>query len=208
VLVFLVSWRSQLAGWRTETLQQLVQAETEGAEMIARALPRVSSSGLQHLLAKQLRDEQSHAAMFAGRWRALASHEAAIAGNALAENAVASGPLDEITLVAYLEVQERRALDILHTYVTLFDGDAETIEALQCSLRDEHYHAAWTHRQLERWSEAGKRAEVQAARQEAARVDRRAFRLQLVQFLRVLPRLLRAGIAPPFGGLKPAPTTS
>lgn len=202
ILIFLVRWRSQQAGWRRETLGQLVRAEEEGADLIEQALPRVTSAGLQKLLIKHLRDERNHASRFAARYKALALGSLSGCPH---RKVIFSKPVDEITLVAYLAKQERRALDILRAYVDLFAGDPETVKAIQSSLCDEEYHAAWTQRQLERWIEAGKNIEVEKAMRAAESIDQQAFRKQCWQFVKILPGLLWAGVLPPSKQLKPAP---
>lgn len=204
IILYLVRWRSNLPGWRLETMARLVSSEVEGIRIIEQVLPGVSDPGIRKILEKHLDDERRHANVFFERYSALLAVSQFKQVKPPPPQTL-STHMNLLTLVAYLETQEARAVPLLELYTRLYAGDSETIEVLKRNIRDEKFHATWTHRQLEQWIGEGKEREVYRARQMAKAIDRRAFWMQLAAFSRALPRLLINGKWPPFFSTKPAP---
>lgn len=204
IILFFVRWRSSLPGWRLETMARLVTSEVEGIRIIEQVLPTVQNPGIRKILVKHLDDERRHATVFSERYKVLlaaseSNHVKPPPPEFFAQN------MTLLSLVAYLEVQEARAIPLLELYTRLYAGDSDTVDVLNRNIRDEKFHATWTYRQLEQWIEEGKRSEVHAARKKAKVIDRRAFWTQAWAFSRALPRLLAAGKLPPVFSTTAAP---
>ena len=107
--------------------------------------------------------------------------------------------------MAYLETQESRAIALLETYADLYEGDDDSVGWIRKNIKDEIFHATWTHLQLEHWVKDGLNEEVRQARVEANLVDRRAFWIQFCSFLRVMPALVLKGYLPPIFNKSPSP---
>jgi hypothetical protein len=201
---FLVRWRSRLPGWRVATMGVLTTSEREGVILLEAAVAGITDRRLRKLFSKHLVDERRHTAGF----HALFDKLQIEAGNEPGPPPPAR-PMSEkfsvIGLMAYLEVQELRGEQMMRVYRGLFEGDEESVAFIDSVLSDEHFHATYTHLQLERWVKEGLGNEVRAARAEARAVDRKAFGIQVARFLRVMPRLLLAGHLPPLFRSKPAP---
>ncbi len=204
IIIFLVRWRSQVPGWRIETMCRLTTSEIEGIRLIEGAIPKVSDVRMRKILHKHLEDERRHARVFGERFEALQKQ----AGLPVQPPpGVTPQPVQFtiLNLVAYLETQESRAIALLEAYQELYEGDDESVYWLKKNIKDERFHATWTHMQLERWIKEGHGEEVKRARAEANRVDRKAFWLQLFAFLKILPMLLLRGYLPPILKRVPAP---
>lgn len=204
IVLFLVRWRAQVPGWRIETMGRLTTSEIEGIRLIEAAIPRVSDLRMRKILDKHLDDERRHAKVFGERYEALQRE----AGMVIQPPPAVTPQKKRFTileLVAYLETQETRAIALLKTYAELYAGDDETVYWIEKNIKDEKFHATWTHHQLERWMKDDLREEVRIARAEAVRTDRRAFWMQLFAFLRVAPSLIVRGYLPPVFKRRPAP---
>jgi rubrerythrin len=204
IVLFMVRWRSQVPGWRVETMGRLVTSELEGIKLIEGAIPRVSDVRMRKILAKHLEDERRHHRVFNERYEALQLE----AGAEVQPPAPALGQkkrFNILELVAYLETQETRAIALLETYADLFEGDEESVHWIRRNIKDELFHATWTHMQLERWIKDGLVEEVRQARVEANLVDRRAFWIQFFSFLRVMPSLIARGYWPQIFTKSPSP---
>lgn len=188
VLARLIRWRSRLPGWRLETLGVLAATEADGVAMLDAAIPHVDDPELRELLSQHVHDESRHARAFAERLAELEA-ETGVRRRALPP-AHSAGELSTMEFLAYLEINEARAAQVLDVYRELFAGDPSTLRILDGVVEDERFHQAYTCEQLERWSREGLADEVARARRWARRVDRQAFRSQLLAFLGVAPRLL------------------
>lgn len=195
LILFLVRWRAQVPGWRIQTMAQLARSELDGIQVIESVVHEVSDRRIRLTLEKHLEDERRHAKVFSERLGALQRD----AGMQVAPPPPGKHDTQEfslLTLVAYLETQEARAIPLLETYAELYAGDEESVYWIEKNIADEVFHATWTHRQLERWIEEGRGPEVSKARAMARQLDRRAFWLQLFAFLKVAPRLIANGYLP------------
>jgi len=204
VVLYLVRWRAQMPGWRLETMARLVTSEVEGIKIIEQVLAQVVDPDIRRLLQKHLEDEYRHAQVFSQRYHQLLKE----AGQPLVDppSPVENlQPFSLLSLIAYLETQEARAIPLLLLYARLYEGDQETVDTILRNIRDEKFHAAWTHHQLELWIKEGRGEDVKRARQQAKNIDRQAFWMQCGGFLRTLPRLLARGVLPPISGFNPAP---
>jgi rubrerythrin len=204
IVLFMVRWRSQVPGWRIETMGRLTTSEIEGIKLIEGAIPRVSDGRMRKILAKHLDDERRHARVFGERYEAL-QREAGLEVQPPPRVTPQTKRFNILELVAYLETQESRAIALLETYVELFEGDDASVGWLRKNIKDELFHATWTHMQLERWIKDGLGEEVRKARVEANLVDRRAFWLQFFSFLRVMPSLIMRGYMPQIFKKSPSP---
>lgn len=201
--MFLVRWRSQLPGWRLATMARLVTAEVEGIRIIEQVLPQVTDAQIRKLLEKHLQDEYRHAKVFSDRYAAMLT-ESGRPWQSPPEPLPTLQAFNLLSLVAYLETQEARAITLLELYIELYAGDDETVEIIRRNTRDEKFHAAWTRLQLEKWIQEGKTQEVRHARRQALLIDRRGFWMQLLAFAKALPRILSHGAMPPLFRKKPA----
>lgn len=196
IIIYCVAWRSRVPGWRLSTMGRLVTSEQEGVLLIEGALGGLADDRLRKIFDRHLSDERRHESLFLARLVTM-QEEANV------EPAPPPTPVPQkkrpslLEAVAYLEIQEARAVALLAAYSDLFAGDDESVRALESASNDERYHAAWTHLQLERWAKEGMADEVESARANARKVDQRAFWAQLFGFLRVVPSLLFKGYLPP-----------
>ena len=203
-VLFMVRWRSRVPGWRIQTMGRLTTSEIEGIRLIEGALPKVSDLRMRKILEKHLEDERRHASVFGERYKCL-QEEAGLEVQTPPPAISQTKRFTILELVAYLEVQESRAIALLETYAELFEGDDKTVAHITRNIKDEKFHATWTHLQLERWIKEGLEREVKAARAEANRTDRRAFWMQFFSFIRVMPSLIVKGYMPQLFRKTPAP---
>lgn len=203
IIAYLVRWRSQLPGWRTDTMGVLTTSEREGVVLLESALAGITDPRLRKLFNKHLVDERRHTAGFHALYDKHQVREGRTPQSPPRARPMAK-KMSVVELLAYLEIQELRGEQLMRIYRRLFEGDEEATEFIDSVLRDEKFHATYTHLQLERWIEEGLGDHVRRARAEARSVDRRAFWAQVFRFLRVAPRLLAAGHPPPLR-IKPAP---
>jgi len=203
-VLFMVRWRSRVPGWRIQTMGRLTTSELEGIMLIESAIPKVSDERMRKILERHLEDERRHAAVFGDRYEQL-QRDAGVKVEPPPRPVPQSRKLTILELVAYLEVQEGRAIALLESYADLYEGDDATVTHIRRNIKDEKFHATWTHLQLERWIKEGLDEEVRLARAEARLTDRRAFWLQLFAFMRVLPSLLVRGYMPPLLTRQPSP---
>lgn len=203
-VLFMVRWRSRVPGWRIQTMGRLTTSELEGILLIEGAIPKVSDQRMRKILERHLEDERRHAAVFGDRYEQL-QRDAGRKIEPPPRPIPQSKKMTILELVAYLEIQEGRAIALLETYADLFEGDEASVTHIRRNIKDEKFHATWTHLQLERWIKDGLEKEVRMAREEARLTDRRAFWLQFFAFLRVLPSLLVRGYMPPVMTRQPAP---
>lgn len=194
---FMVRWASKQKTWRLQTMEVLVQSETEGIRLLEAALPAIGDDRLRKLVEQHLIDERRHAMGFAARFESLQKHAGIDPPRPVMSPGTQRMTLTLMELFAYLEVQELRGGQVLGVYRDLFVGDEESIAFIDSVVTDEKFHATYTHLQLERWVEEGLVEEVKSAREVARRIDRSAFRSQLASFARALPRLLSQGALPP-----------
>ena len=204
IVLFMVRWRSQVPGWRIETMGRLATSEIEGIKLIESAIPRVADVSMRKILAKHLEDERRHAKVFSERYKAL-QIEAGLDVQPPPAVTPQTKRFNILELVAYLETQESRAIPLLETYADLYEGDDESVGWIRKNIKDEIFHATWTHMQLERWVKDGLTEEVRQVRVEAKLVDRRAFWIQFFSFLRVMPALVLKGYIPPIFNKSPSP---
>ena len=204
IIAFFVNWRSRLPGWRTDTMGVLTTSEREGVILLEAALAGIGDRRLRKLFNKHLVDERRHTAGFHALFDKLQIRDGKTPQAPPTARPMAK-KMSLIELIAYLEVQELRGEQLMRVYRTLFAGDEEATGFIDSVLRDEKFHATYTHLQLERWIEEGLGDEVRRARSEARAVDRQAFWAQVFRFLRVMPRLIRAGHPPPLFRRTPAP---
>jgi len=195
IILFLVRWRAQVPGWRIQTMAQLARSELDGIDVIESVVHEVSNRRIRLTLEKHLEDERRHAQVFTARLHAL-QREAGLEESPPPPTVHGVHSFSLMTLVAYLETQEKRAIPLLQTYAELYAGDEQTVGWIEKNIGDEVFHATWTHRQLERWIDEGMAAQVKKAREEARALDRRAFWMQLFSFLKVAPWLLMNGYFP------------
>ncbi len=183
---------------------RLTTSEIEGIHVIEDVIHQVSDRRIRKMLDKHLDDEKRHARVFGERYKAM-QKEAGIDIQPPPSPAPREQRFNLLTLVAYLETQEARAIALLEAYKELFAGDEESVKWLERNIKDEKFHATWTHMQLERWIKEGMAEEVRQARVQAQQTDRRAFWIQVFSFLRVMPRLIIRGHLPPLFSKQPAP---
>lgn len=203
VILHLVRWRAGMPGWRLETMACLVLAEAEGVAMIEEVLPRVADKTLRTLLEKHRQDEIRHMQSFIECYERIKGHGKIAAEPLMRDNKIQK--FDVLTLIAYLEKQEARAIPILELYTELYAGDDETVDVIRKNIKDEKFHAKWTSHQLEKWIIEGRAEEVRLVRREANSMDRKAFWLQLGAFIKAMPLLISRGVLPSFFNHKPAP---
>jgi rubrerythrin len=204
VVLFMVRWRSQMPGWRIETMGRLATSEIEGINLIEAAIPRVTDVRMRKILSKHLDDERRHAKVFSERYETL-QIEAGLNLKPLPAVTPQTKRFTILELVAYLETQESRAIALLETYADLYEGDEDSVGWIRKNIKDEIFHATWTHMQLERWVKDGLTKEVRQARTDANLVDRRAFWIQFFSFLKIMPSLVLKGYMPPIFSKNPSP---
>ena len=200
----MVRWRSQMPGWRIETMGRLATSEIEGINLIEAAIPRVTDVRMRKILSKHLDDERRHAKVFSERYETL-QIEAGLNLKPLPAVTPQTKRFTILELVAYLETQESRAIALLETYADLYKGDEDSVGWIRKNIKDEIFHATWTHMQLERWVKDGLTKEVRQARIDANLVDRRAFWIQFFSFLKIMPSLVLKGYMPPIFSKNPSP---
>ena len=71
IVLFMVRWRSQMPGWRIETMGRLAASEIEGIQLIEGVMSRVTDARMRKILEKHLEDERRHARVFSERYEAL-----------------------------------------------------------------------------------------------------------------------------------------
>ena len=195
VVAFMIRRASRLPDWRLQTMEVLVQSETEGIRMLEAARPAISDPRLRRQLDQHLIDERRHASGFAERFESL-QKEAGLDPRPAAAPRAQQMQFNVMEMIAYLEIQELRGGQVLEVYRDLFDGDEVSIAFIESVVTDEKFHASYTHRQLERWIDEGLANEVAAARRLAKKIDRGAFWAQARGFIALCPRLLLRSILP------------
>jgi rubrerythrin len=188
VIAQLMRWRARIPGWDVDALRTLTSTEADGVAMVSAVLPAIGDERLRKLVQQHLADEQRHVDAFGER---LANVESERGIDPVAVHpAETIGSLNVIEFMAYLELGELRAYQCLENYRDLFEGDVKTCEVIDSVMRDEQFHCAYSHDQLERWATEGFEDEIEAARKWADDIDTSAFRNQCLSFVSMLPRII------------------
>ena len=144
LLVVFVRWSSQLPGWRIGTMRKLALSEQDGVALIEASMSTIQDQQVLTKLSRHLSDEKRHATSFSARFQELSVRSQG-AQVAFASEALPAKPCNMFELLAYLELQEARAISVLKSYARLYAGDQETVDLINTNLKDEYFHAQWTH---------------------------------------------------------------
>lgn len=182
----MISRRSARELWadrtrKIRTLESFSKTEEDGGLDLRVAARRVADPELVKALLLHADDEVRHAEMFRTRAAELRSttgnapeHEtsrshdlsrARGADRTDAHGFFTAGLCDELGEVAYvamLHVAERRAAELFERHRAALHDDAETRAVFESILKDEKFHVSYTQKTLERWTSAGRGAEVKA----------------------------------------------
>ena len=177
------AWLDRLLHWRRPSERNREFAETEafGGVDLVRAAARVEDPWMRRQLVRHADDEARHAALLGGA--DTTSHSplgAALAGETDQRGSVDIDALGEVGFVAFVHLAEAKATS---EFARAGAVNAENAAIYESILADERRHVAWTARALERFREAGRGDEVDAA------LSAERWRLRLVPFKWLAGRL-------------------
>lgn len=166
---------------KIRTLESFSKTEEDGGLDLRVAARRVADAELVKALLLHADDEVRHAQMFRARAAELRStaagssaqesspdHDLSRARGADRTDAhgfFTAGLCDELGEVAYvamLHVAEKRAAELFERHSAALRDDPETKAVFDSILKDEKFHISYTKKTLERWTAAGRGAEVKA----------------------------------------------
>lgn len=156
---------ARLLFWRkkADRLREFAETEAFGARDLARAAERVDDPWLRRQLIRHAQDEVRHAALL-GEDAAPASERAlggAVVGDTTSgESGIDIDRMGEVAFIAFVHEAEKRATAEFAMHREALGAEGELFTSI---LADEKRHVAWTGHQLQRWREAGRGAEVDAA---------------------------------------------
>jgi rubrerythrin len=184
MLHFMVNRRSRLPGWCEEAISVLAAAEAGGVRVLEAAIPAIADAKLRRVMLKHIEDEKRHTKGFTDFANQLNP------GKTIPSYDSTTSSTNVLDFFAFLEITELRGEQMIQNYRELYCDYPEIQEFMDTVIHDERFHASYLHAQLENWVETGLKEEVAAARRAAAAIDARGFRIQLLAFIRTIPRLI------------------
>lgn len=156
---------AKLLFWRKkgDRLREFAETEAFGARDLARAAEQVSDPWLRRQLIRHAQDEVRHASLL-GEEGAPAPERSlggAVAGEASSgEAGIDLAQMGEVEFIAFVHEAEKRATAEFAMHEAALGADGAVFGSI---LADEKRHVAWTGHQLQKWRDAGRGAEVDAA---------------------------------------------
>lgn len=155
----------RLLFWRRPDARLAEFAETEafGARDLSRAAEQASDPWLRRQLLMHAQDEVRHAALL-GEGQAAPSPAQGLGASMLGEEQAADGvdlaQMGDVGFIAFVHLAEVRAVAEFRLHQQALGERGAVFDSI---LRDEQRHVAWTGHALDRFRQAGRGAEVDAA---------------------------------------------
>lgn len=161
---------ARLLFWRKpdDRLREFAETEAFGARDLTRAAEQVEDPWIRRQLILHAQDEVRHARLLdedAGRPEAVGLG-AAMLGEAPQTEGVDIEELGELGFLAFVHLSEKKAVEEFQLHREALGDRGEVFESI---LKDEKRHVAWTGHALDKFTQAGRGAEVDEALKGVAR---------------------------------------